>query len=484
MERKNRKLDNKSRTRELLFNTVIIGIGKFSTQIIGFLFIPIYTSILSTSEYGTYDYLLAIAGFITPLITLLMEESMFRFLIDCKSDEERTSVLSNTVVFCVLSTGVWCLVIGIIGTILKMSYLYSFLFYIVSVVVVSLRNSLTRGLSKIKLYSFSSFATSVLVIIFNIILVFLMRLGVYGLLYANISANIISSLVTIFFLKNDLDISIRLCTLRKIKEMMLFSIPLVPNSISWNIIDTSDRMIISAFLGSHFNGIFSMAHKFPVIINSINSFFYTAWKETSAKVLNDSNPKEFYNMIYKKYDVFGKSIVVGVTTVLPIIFPMLVKNEFAASYVYVPILLVAIYLANMAGFFGGIFSAYKDTKIMGTTTAVAALINVGIDFLLITKIGLWAAAYSTLASNFYVYISRKKGVKKHVELLLDKKENWVLYALFIVSTVVYYSKISMIIRCVYLLLVGCVLVRLNISLFMRIPMFDKIFYYIEKRRKK
>lgn len=477
-------MDNKSRTRELLFNTVIIGIGKFSTQIIGFLFIPIYTSILTTSEYGTYDYLLAIAGFITPLITLLMEESMFRFLIDCKTEKERTSVLSNTVVFCGISTGIWCLIIGIVGTIFEMNYLKSFLFYIVSVVVVSLRNSLTRGLSKIKMYSFSSFATSVLVILFNIILVFMMKLGVYGLLYANISANIISSLVTFFFLRNDLNISIRLCKLRKIKEMMLFSIPLVPNSISWNIIDTSDRMIISAFMGSHFNGIFSMAHKFPVIINSINSFFYTAWKETSAKVLNDSNPKEFYNMIYKKYDVFGKSIVVGVITVLPIIFPLLVKNEFAESYVYVPVLLVAIYLANMAGFFGGIFSAYKDTKIMGTTTAVAALINVGIDFLLITKIGLWAAAYSTLVSNFYVYISRKIGVRKHVELLLNKKDDCILYVLLIGSIIVYYSGISISLRCVYLLLVGCVLIRLNISLFMGIPIFDKIFHYIRKRRKK
>ena len=477
-------MDNKSRTQELLFNTVIIGIGKFSTQIIGFFFIPIYTSILTTIEYGTYDYLLAIAGFITPIITMLMEESMFRFLIDCKTEEERTGVLSNTIVFCIVSTGIWCLGIAIVGSIFGMSYLYSFLLYIVSVVIVSLRNSLTRGLSKIKLYSLSSFATSVLVIILNIILVFVMRLGVYGLLFANICANILSSALTIFCLRKNLSISFRSCSPDKIKEMILFSMPLVPNSISWNVIDTSDRMIISAFLGSHFNGIFSMAHKFPVIVNSISSFFYTAWKETSAKVLNDGNPEEFYNAIYQKYDIFVKSMVIGVITLLPMIFPVMVKNEFAEAYVYVPVLLVAIYLANMAGFYGGIFSAYKNTKIMGTTTALAATINVAVDLILITKIGLWAAALSTMVSNLYVYVARRKAVKAYVSLELDKKEDGVLIALLAVALAMYYSQLSIIYNVVFLVLTVCVLVKLNLSMFLSIPVFEKMYNSVFRKGRK
>ena len=477
-------MDNKSRTQELLFNTVIIGIGKFSTQIIGFFFIPIYTSILTTIEYGTYDYLLAIAGFITPIITMLMEESMFRFLIDCKTEEERTGVLSNTIVFCIVSTGIWCLGIAIVGSIFGMTYLYSFLLYIISVVIVSLRNSLTRGLSKIKLYSLSSFATSALVIIFNIILVFVMRLGVYGLLFANICANVLSSILTFFYLRKDLNISFRACNIDKIKEMILFSLPLVPNSISWNVIDTSDRMIISAFLGSHFNGIFSMAHKFPVIVNSISSFFYTAWKETSAKVLNDGNPEEFYNAVYQKYDIFAKSIVIGVISILPMIFPVMVKNEFIESYAYVPVLLVAIYLANMAGFYGGIFSAYKNTKIMGTTTALAAAINVAVDLILITQIGLWAAALSTLISNLYVYVARRKAVKAYVSLALDKKADGVLIALLTVALAMYYSQLGIIYNMVFLALTVCVLVKLNLSMLLSIPVFEKMYNSVFRKGRK
>ena len=64
----------KSRGKELAVNTIIIGIGKFSTQIISFLLLPLYTTVLSTEEYGTFDLIITISTFVLPLITLLMEE--------------------------------------------------------------------------------------------------------------------------------------------------------------------------------------------------------------------------------------------------------------------------------------------------------------------------------------------------------------------------------------------------------------------------
>ena len=94
----------KNRGKDLAFNTVIIGIGKFSTQIVSFLLLPLYTSILTTAEYGIYDLIIAISTFLLPIITLLMEESMFRFLIDCNNDDEKKKVISQTVMYIFVST--------------------------------------------------------------------------------------------------------------------------------------------------------------------------------------------------------------------------------------------------------------------------------------------------------------------------------------------------------------------------------------------
>ena len=74
--------------KELIKNTLIISIGKFSTQLVSFLLLPLYTTLLTTSEYGQYDLLNTISIFLIPCVTLLMEEGMFRFLIDAKTDKD------------------------------------------------------------------------------------------------------------------------------------------------------------------------------------------------------------------------------------------------------------------------------------------------------------------------------------------------------------------------------------------------------------
>ena len=75
-----------SHQSQLIKNTIIIAIGKLGTQVISYFLLPIYTALLTPGDYGTYDFICTLAIFICPLITLLMEESMFRFLIDAKSE--------------------------------------------------------------------------------------------------------------------------------------------------------------------------------------------------------------------------------------------------------------------------------------------------------------------------------------------------------------------------------------------------------------
>ena len=93
--------------KDLFKNTIIIAIGKFSTQVISYLLLPLYTTILTTSEYGTYDLLVTICIFVIPLITIMMEESMFRFLIDEEEDVGKQKVMSTACLYALISTLIW-----------------------------------------------------------------------------------------------------------------------------------------------------------------------------------------------------------------------------------------------------------------------------------------------------------------------------------------------------------------------------------------
>ena len=156
-------------SRKLVKNTVIVSIGKMGTQVVNFLLLPLYTAKLPADAYGNFDYVTTIASFLVPLITMLMEEAMFRFLIDCNKDEERKFVISQTFLFCAIS----CIVSSII--IILLSYIFqsqlggAILVYSISWLLIALANSLSRGIGNIGLYSFSNFLVSACIIILNYI---------------------------------------------------------------------------------------------------------------------------------------------------------------------------------------------------------------------------------------------------------------------------------------------------------------------------
>ena len=70
--------------KKLFSNTIIFAIGSFSSKILVFLLLPIYTTVLSKSEYGTVDLIVQIANFMLPIATLSIAESIIRFGLDKK----------------------------------------------------------------------------------------------------------------------------------------------------------------------------------------------------------------------------------------------------------------------------------------------------------------------------------------------------------------------------------------------------------------
>ena len=143
--------------KELVKNTVIIAIGKLSTQVLSFLLLPLYTSKLSTAQYGEYDFLVTLSVFLAPIITLLMEDSMFRFLIDAIDSSSRKKVVTQTVLYIGIGTTIFTIIASIIVEITKYQYGVLFILYIISIAFISLSNSLSRGIRKVKMYSLSNF---------------------------------------------------------------------------------------------------------------------------------------------------------------------------------------------------------------------------------------------------------------------------------------------------------------------------------------
>ena len=424
--------------KELIKNTFIIAIGKFSTQIVSFLLVSLYTAKLTTQEYGSYDLIITIITFITPFITLTFEESMFRFLIDAKNRREEKSIITQTVVTILTMLTIACFMIFIVIKIFSINTTKLFIPYVIAVVLMALMNALVRGLGKIKLYSLSNFILSVLTIVLNVVLILETNLKVDGLLLSVIIANLVMVLFLSIKLKLKEFIDFKLMNKKLMKEMLTYSIPLIPHSLSWTIINLSDRLIIAGALGTASNGIYAISNKFPTIINTVYNYFAIAWKESAAKALHEEDSGQYYNKIYEALKNMVYSATVLVIAFVPFVFNILIKGGYQEAYLYIPILVFSVYFSNMASFYGGIFSAYKKTKIIGTTTLVSAIINLVVDIVFIKTIGIYAAAISTLLASMFLYVYRKYKIKDFVKLKHSKDMNFTIIITLIVF-LSYYS---------------------------------------------
>ena len=425
--------------KQLMKNTIIIAIGKLSTQIISYVLLPLYTAKLTPTEYGNYDFVCTLSLFLCPIITLLMEESMFRYLIDANSKVQRKKIISQAIIYTFLATIVFIVIASLImglGTDYTAQYIVAIITFVISNILIGLSNALSRGLGKIKLYSVSNFILGISTIILNIVFILALNAGAEGLLWANTIANSFTAIVIFIMLK--LPKYIGRLDKPLMVDMIKYSMPLVPNSISWSIINMSNRLILTNMVSSAANGIYAMASKFPNIISVLYGYFYTAWKESAARIVKEDNKNEYYNSIYHDAKRFLYAVTICLIAVMPFVFPIFINETYDEAYIYIPIIMIATYYSNLSSFFGGIFSAYKDTKIMGSTTIVAAILNLVIMIVFVTNFEIYAACFSMLIANLLVYFYRRKKLKKYLRL---KELKWKGPMIFLaIICLAYYAK--------------------------------------------
>ena len=90
-------MSSESRNRYLLKNTLIFTLGNIGSRMISFFLIPLYTNVLTTSQYGTVDLITTISTVAGPMLTLNIAESVMRFGLDKDADKEKNTQCGSIV---------------------------------------------------------------------------------------------------------------------------------------------------------------------------------------------------------------------------------------------------------------------------------------------------------------------------------------------------------------------------------------------------
>lgn len=434
-----------SKSKEYIVNTIILLIGKFVTQFMSFLLLPLYTHYLNTDDYGLVDIIQTYETLLIPIFTLRLDSAIFRFLIDERKNEEgQRKIISTSIALLIVEIIVFLVLALLTNIIFKINYFYLVLLNIPAIMISNVLLQLVRGLGKNKTYSIACIITGVLTLLINIILICGYECNAGSILISSTIANIACSIYLLWEIKLKNSMSLKNIDRKKLKEMLQYSLPMIPNSMSWWIVNASDRTIISLVIDVAANGIYSVACKFSNILNSIFTIFNMSWQETAALHINEEDCDSFFSDMINRIFHFFTSISIMILVTIPLAFKFLIGDNYENAYLYIPIVLFANIFNVLINLIGGIYVAKKESKKLASTTLISAGINIIVNLLFIKKFGLYAAAFSTFVAYFAVVIYRYIDVQKYLRLKLDIKKFLLSIFMFLVLSCSYYANIFII----------------------------------------
>lgn len=429
-----------NREKQLLKNTIIIAIGQMCTKFISFFLLPLYTTILTAEEYGVVDLLNTCVSLLIPIVFLQIEQGIFRFLIDYRSDKKsEKKCISSVIYFVIIQTIIFLILFAFVSIFYKNKYSLFLLINFLLSAYATILLQISRGIGRNVVYSIGSLIAGASAIILNVLFIAVFKLGAYGMLYATALGNLLCILYLIIVLHLKKYLSLKYFDFGEIKKILKFSIPLIPNQLSWWIVNVSDRLIVSYLISVSANGIYSAANKFSVICITVFNIFNMTWSESASLHINDADSSTFFSKIFNIAFKLFSCICMGVICIMPFIFKyLIVGSEYSAAFNQIPILMVATLFNILVSLIGAIYIAMKKSGEISKTSFLAALINIIVNLLLIKKIGLYAASISTLVSYFSMFIYRYCDVQKYLKLKIDVKALLLMLIIYIVGILLYY----------------------------------------------
>lgn len=407
----------------LLKNTGILAIGQFIPKIISVITLPLLTGAFSTSDYGIYDLVISFSSLFLPLLTFMIQQAVFRYLIENDDEKNRKKYISCSISFISILSTIFFLIIMLIGVsnreYLSIIFIAGFIYIFES--FYDLFGQISRGIGNNVNYSLGTIIYSSINMILLLVSVLTNIININVALIIIAMSYLLSSIFLGIRLQVFKYIDIRYVKISNIKELLKYSIPIIPGTISLWLVNLSDRLIISWYLGASQNGIYSAATKLPNLFATVFNVFNLAWTEVAARSINEKDVDKYYSVLFKNLYSFMIGILIVLITISPIMYNVLIDAKFHDGYNQLPVLYIGILSSCFVSFFGGLYVALKRTKEVGFSSIIGAVLNVLINIIFIEKIGLYAASFSTLISFMIILIYRIIDIKKFINITYDLK---------------------------------------------------------------
>ena len=393
-------------------------IGSIGSKFIQFFLLPLYTYTLSTSQYGITEIVLTSINFLIPIFSLSIADGFLRFGLDCNTNKDDVTNNVLRIVFVGSVVSILFIPVFRLSTILSKWIPYFLLILNLRIYrdVLSIR---LKIFDNNKLYAVDSMLYTFVLCVLSFIFLVPLHMEIQGYFLAYVFANFFSIFFIIFTSKFSIKTVTRKIDKVLMKQMIIYSLPMIVNGVAWWITNASDRFMLEWFMTEADVGIYSVATKLPSFITTFTGVFSQAWVISSVVEYDREREKKFYEETFHKYYFL---LFLGSALLILILRPFMtvyVGQSFSEAWLYAPLLITSAVASGISAFTVGIYAASMKNLNVTITTLVGGLVNIFLNLVFIPRLGILGAAVATYVSWTLIVILRLFDIKHFFGFYID-----------------------------------------------------------------
>jgi O-antigen/teichoic acid export membrane protein len=399
-----------------------IGTVQVLTSLGTFFLLPIITKTLGTYDYGIWAQINITVSLISSLALMGLSMGFVRFL----SSETENKVIKEAVYsilfFVTISSSLACLLLYTFAEPLAIFgfkdpeatyFIQAGSFLIILNALESISLFYFRVFRQIKKYSyltlFETFGK-----LFFILILLKIGYGLLGVILATLIVQIFIFLISLVGIISQIGFTLPRFT--HIKEYLQFSLPLTPTSLVRWITESSDRYLVTYFLGLGSVGVYSAAYSIGNLIQLFVSPLQLILLPELSKLFDENKidqVRTYMSHSLRYFLLITIPAVFGLSALAKPLLGIFTTQDFLSGWLVIPIIAFAGLLAGIFQILINILFLVKETKFATYINIIAAASNVMLNLLLIPSIGIIGAALSTLIAYLLMIILCIRISMKH-----------------------------------------------------------------------
>lgn len=425
----------------LIKNILLFFIANFMPKAITFFMVPLYTYCLSTDEYGTVDLLITSIQLLLPFLTIQVQDAMLRFSLEKNNHKSDVFTIGLRIV---LIGGLLLFLSCIVGTtfdLIKLDLIYVIIFFIMYLLSAfrSIASYFCRGIDKIGILTISNVILTLVTVLCNLLFLLGFKWGVLGYLLSLCIGNLVCAIILFFGARLYKYIKLSVSDKGLTKKIIIFSIPMVFSALSWWINTSMDKYILGYFCGTSAVGLLAVAYKIPSVLSLFGTTIANGYSISAIKDFDKNDTDGFLGNSYSVINMFFVLICSILMFTNIYLSKVLFSKDFFVAWKYVPPLLISALMSQLSLTCEQYYIAIKKTSIISITAVVGAIINTGLNILLIPTYEAYGAAIATAFSFFVVWIFRYIVLTKYIKLKHNFLVECISYVLLVIQLVFAYN---------------------------------------------